>query len=477
VKRGILCFIHPRQTDYLFHNYFNKENMLMHSSLSPIPGGFDNLNLIGPICRAVREENYSTPTPIQMQAIPHLLEGRDLLGCAQTGTGKTAAFALPILQRLAEARKTPGPKGVRALVLSPTRELAVQISDSFRVYGRYLKLGQTVVYGGVNYRSQIRALSRGSDIVVATPGRLLDLFDQGYVRMDNIDVLVLDEADRMLDMGFLPDIRKVFSAIPADRQTMLFSATLPDEIVKISKRFLKDPVQISVSPPSSTVEKIEQQVLFVDRENKSALLDSVLQDESFYRVLVFARTKHGSNRIVKNLGRSRIKAVALHGNKSQSARLEALKQFRSGKVRVLVATDIASRGLDVDGITHVINYELPNEAESYVHRVGRTARAGALGVAISFCDSGEGGYLRDIERVTNRTVTVVTDHPFHSETAASSVKNRRAKTGKPMGQRRIGAGKAMGRSSGNKKQSSRPWKRTVAGRQKTAEFRRKGHAR
>ncbi|GJL77364.1 MAG: DEAD/DEAH box family ATP-dependent RNA helicase [Nitrospinaceae bacterium] len=446
----------------------------MHSSISPVRGGFDNLNLIGPICRAVREEKYAIPTPIQMQAIPHLLEGRDLLGCAQTGTGKTAAFALPILQRLAESPNPPGPKGMRALILTPTRELAVQISDSFRIYGRYLKLGQTVIYGGVNYPSQIRALSRGLDIVVATPGRLLDLFDQGYVRMDKIDVMVLDEADRMLDMGFLPDIRKIFSAIPAERQTMLFSATLPEEIVKITKRFLNDPVRVSVSPPSSTVEKIDQRVLFVDRENKSALLDSVLQDESFFRVLVFARTKHGSNRIVKNLSKSRIKAVAIHGNKSQSARLQALKQFRSGKVRVLVATDIASRGLDVEGITHVINYELPNEAESYVHRIGRTARAGAQGVAISFCDAGERGYLREIEKVTNRVVTVMTDHPFHSQAVASSAKRQRVKMSPSSGKNRNGTPKRTGQPSGEGKKSFKPRKRStgVSGKNK-AEFQRR----
>jgi ATP-dependent RNA helicase RhlE len=452
--------------------------MQMHSSISPTPGGFDNLNLIGPICRAVREENYSTPTPIQMQAIPHLLLGRDLLGCAQTGTGKTAAFALPILQRLAETRKSPGAKGVRALVLSPTRELAVQISDSFRVYGRYLKLSQAVVYGGVNYRTQIRALSRGVDIVVATPGRLLDLFGQGYVKLDNIDILVLDEADRMLDMGFLPDIQKIFAAIPEQRQTMLFSATLPDEIVKITKRFLKDPVQISVSPPSSTVEKIEQRVLFVDRENKNALLDSLLEDESYYRVLVFARTKHGSNRIVKNLTKNRIKSVALHGNKSQSARLDALKQFRSGAVRVLVATDIASRGLDVDGITHVINYELPSEAESYVHRIGRTARAGALGIAMSLCDAGETGYLRDIEKATDRIITVVKDHPFHSEAVASSALNRRHKTSKTMGRSRTGSRSSKDQATVKRNASSKPWKRVAAagaGKPK-GEFRRKARS-
>jgi len=287
--------------------------MLMQATPSPVSGGFDNLKLIGPIRRAVREEKYSHPTPIQIQAIPHLLEGRDLLGCAQTGTGKTAAFALPILQRLAENQKTPRPKCMHALILTPTRELAAQISDSFRTYGRYLKINHAVVYGGVKYNAQIRALSRGLDIVVATPGRLLDLFEQGHLRMDEIDVLVLDEADRMLDMGFLPDIRKIFSAIPEERQTMLFSATLPDEIVKISKKFLRDPVQITVSPPASTVDKIDQRVLFVDRENKYDLLTSILEDESLYRVLVFARTKHGSNRIVQKLSKIKVRAVTFKG--------------------------------------------------------------------------------------------------------------------------------------------------------------------
>ena len=424
----------------------------MQATTSPASGGFDNLKLIGPIRRAVREEKYSLPTPIQTQAIPHLLEGRDLLGCAQTGTGKTAAFALPILQRLAESKKTLRPKSMHALILTPTRELAVQISDSFRTYGRYLKINHAVVYGGVKYNAQIRALSRGLDIVVATPGRLLDLFDQGHLRMDDIDVLVLDEADRMLDMGFLPDIRKIFSAIPEERQTMLFSATLPEEIVKIATRFLRDPVRVTVSPPASTVDKIDQRVLFVDRENKYDLLESILQDESLYRVLIFARTKHGSNRIVQKLSKIKVRAVALHGNKSQAARLEALKKFRDGKVRVLVATDIASRGLDVDGITHVINYELPNEPESYVHRIGRTARAGANGIAISFCDAGERGFLRDIERVTKRTVAVDEDHAFHSPAVAASNKRPSGDGKKRWGDRK---GKSGQRPGGNKFSSNR----------------------
>lgn len=428
----------------------------MQSSTPPVSGGFDNLNLISPICRAVREEKYSDPTPIQVQAIPHLLQGRDLLGCAQTGTGKTAAFALPILQRLAEKQKSPKPKSMHALILTPTRELAVQISDSFRTYGRYLKINHAVVYGGVKYNAQIRALSRGLDIVVATPGRLLDLFEQGHLRMDEIDVLVLDEADRMLDMGFLPDIRKIFAAIPEERQTMLFSATLPDEIVKISKRFLRDPVQVTVSPPASTVEKIDQRVLFVDRENKYDLLESILQDESLYKVLIFARTKHGSNRIVQKLSKIKVRSVALHGNKSQAARLDALKKFRDGKVRVLVATDIASRGLDVDGITHVINYELPNEPESYVHRIGRTARAGNEGIAISFCDAGERGFLRDIERVTKQNVKVDEDHAFHSHAVASShVRRSNGNAKKNWGEKKS----KMGQRPGGSKSPSSRWKR------------------
>ncbi len=386
--------------------------------------GFEALNLSEPIQRAVNSEKYSNPTPIQRQSIPHLLKGRDLLGCAQTGTGKTAAFALPILQRLSEEKRVPGAKSVRSLILTPTRELAAQISGSFRVYGKHLNMKQAVIYGGVNPKQQISALMKGVDILIATPGRLIDLYQQGFLKLDRIEVFVLDEADRMLDMGFLPDIKKIYAMTPEKRQSMLFSATLPEDIIRLTKQFLKDPVRISVNPPASTVDKIDQRVLFVDRENKGALLESVLQETSFDRALVFSRTKHGANRIVKNLGRAKIKADTIHGNKSQTARMEALRKFRSGKVRVLVATDVASRGLDVEGITHVINYELPNEAESYVHRVGRTARAGATGIALSFCDAGEKGYLRKIEKTINRTVTVVADHPYHSESVAARSKRK-----------------------------------------------------
>ena len=287
------------------------------------------------------------------QAVPHLLEGRDLLGCAQTGTGKTAAFALPILQRLKENYQPAGKKGVRSLILTPTRELAVQISESFEIYGRYLNLSQAVVYGGVRQEKQVKALKSGVDILVATPGRLLDLYNQKCLHFDKIEVFVLDEADRMLDMGFLPDVKKIHSSINKNSQTMLFSATMPIEIQRLTKTFLKNPVKVEVTPPSSTVDKIDQRVLFVNRENKGALLKSVLEDATIERALIFARTKHGANKIVKNLSKNRIKADAIHGNKSQAARLEALNKFKSGKIRVLVATDIASRGLDVDGITHV----------------------------------------------------------------------------------------------------------------------------
>ena len=392
----------------------------MHTNITPqTPNGFDSLNLISPLCRAVNEKEYSNPTPIQMQAVPHLLKGRDLLGCAQTGTGKTAAFALPILQRLKENCQPVGRKEIRSLILTPTRELAVQIMESFEDYGRYLNLKQTVIYGGVRQEKQVKALKYGVDILVATPGRLLDLHNQKYLRLDKIEVFVLDEADRMLDMGFLPDVKKIHSFITKNSQTMLFSATMPIEIQRLTKGFLKDPIKVEVAPPSTTVDKIDQRVLFVDRENKGALLKSMLEDATIERALIFARTKHGANKIVKNLSKGKIKSDAIHGNKSQAARLEALNKFKTGKIRVLVATDIASRGIDVDGITHVINYELPNEPESYVHRIGRTARAGAAGIALSLCDLGELGYLKKIERATNKSVVMEKDHIYHSESIAS----------------------------------------------------------
>ena len=435
----------------------------------PTPNGFDALNLIDPICRAVRDEEYTSPTPIQMQAVPHLLEGRDLLGCAQTGTGKTAAFALPILQRLQESNQPAGPKGVRSLILTPTRELAVQISESLDVYGRYMNLKQTVVYGGVRQEKQVKALRRGVDILVATPGRLLDLYNQKCFHLDKVEIFVLDEADRMLDMGFLPDVKKIHSKISKNSQAMLFSATMPKEIQHLTQSFLKDPVKIEVAPPSTTVEKIDQRVLFVDRENKNALLKSMLEDATIERALIFARTKHGANKIVKNLSKNKIKADAIHGNKSQSARIDALNKFKTGKVRVLVATDIASRGIDVDGITHVINYELPNEPESYVHRIGRTARAGATGMALSLCDLGELGYLKRIEQATNKTVAVEADHIYHSESIASKRgRSFGSKPKSPQRKRNFGYRPASGKNSRPAARNGRPQRGNAQRSRRTA---------
>jgi ATP-dependent RNA helicase RhlE len=375
---------------------------------------FAELDLIEPIQRAVRAENYTIPTPIQAQSIPHLLTGSDLLGVAQTGTGKTAAFALPMLQRLAAdaAKKPAGPRFTRSLILTPTRELAIQIADSFRIYGKHLGLRQAVVYGGVGQKPQVDALARGVDILVATPGRLLDLMNQGFLRLEKIEIFVLDEADRMLDMGFIHDIRKVIAKLPKERQTLFFSATMPPDIARLAASILRNPVEVAVTPVASTVQRIDQRVLFVDRANKRALLAELLKDKAIDRVLVFSRTKHGANKVAEDLAKRHISAEAIHGNKSQSARQRALENFRAGKVRVLVATDIAARGIDIDGITHVINFDLPNVPESYVHRIGRTARAGADGIAISFCDSEERAFLRDIEKLIKQRVPVVSDHAF-----------------------------------------------------------------
>ncbi len=379
---------------------------------------FSQLSLIEPLQRALRTENYTLPTPIQVQAIPHLLAGRDLLGIAQTGTGKTAAFGLPILQRLFEDKTPAGPKGVRALILTPTRELAIQIGESFRSYGRHLHLRQALVYGGVGQKPQVDALSRGVDILVATPGRLLDLIGQGHVKLDRVQIFVLDEADRMLDMGFIHDVRRIASTMPKRHQSLLFSATMPDDIAKLAGTILVDPVRVAVTPVASTVELIDQRVLFVDTANKRALLTAMLRDPGIGRALVFTRTKHGANKVAEHLERSQINAEAIHGDKAQSARQRALLNFKTGRSRVLVATDIAARGIDIDGITHVINFDVPNMPESYVHRIGRTARAGATGIALSFCGPEERAFLRDIERLTKRVLTVVADHPFVSSASS-----------------------------------------------------------
>ncbi len=375
---------------------------------------FEHLALVEPIRRALKDEGYAVPTPIQAQAIPQLLAGRDLLGIAQTGTGKTAAFALPILQRLAASRGQAGlqRKTARCLVLTPTRELALQIGDSFRAYGRHLGLRSLVIFGGVGQNPQVAGMARGVDILTATPGRLLDLIGQGHLRLDAIETVVLDEADRMLDMGFIHDVKKIVALLPKQRQTLLFSATMPTAIARLAAGILRDPVRVEVTPPSTTVELIEQRVAFVERASKREMLCAMLRDAALARVLVFTRTKHTANRVAEQLTRAGFSAEAIHGNKSQGARQRALEGFRAGHVRVLVATDIAARGIDVDGITHVVNYELPNVPDTYVHRIGRTARAGAAGAAISLCDGEERAYLKDIERTIGRKVPVLDAQAF-----------------------------------------------------------------
>jgi ATP-dependent RNA helicase RhlE len=366
---------------------------------------FSGLGLAEPLTRALAAENYTKPTPIQAQAIPALLDGRDLLGLAQTGTGKTAAFTLPLLQELTGNRKQAGARACRALIVAPTRELAIQIGESIRIYSRFVSVRSTVITGGVNQNRQVRAMQRGVDILVATPGRLLDLVKQGHVALHSARTLILDEADRMFDMGFIRDIRKIVALLPRERQTMLFSATMPREIEKLARETLTEPAKVEVAPEVVTVDRVEQHVWHVPGKAKRGLLQDLMADPALSRVIVFTRTKHGANRLAGQLLKDGVNADAIHGNKSQGARQRALENFRDGAARVLVATDIAARGIDVDGVTHVINFDLPMEAESYVHRIGRTARAGATGIAISFCDPSERKYLRDIERLIRRPLT------------------------------------------------------------------------
>ncbi|EPY01715.1 DEAD/DEAH box helicase [Magnetospirillum fulvum] len=375
---------------------------------------FSDLGLAEPLLKALATEGYTSPTPIQEQSIPHLLAGHDVLGLAQTGTGKTASFALPLLQRLEQFKKRAMPKSTRVLVLTPTRELAVQVGQSFRTYGSQYRLRHALVFGGVGMVPQIKTMAGGVDILVATPGRLLDLMSQDAIRLDSVEALVLDEADRMLDMGFIQPIRKIVAAMPKSRQTVLFSATMPDSIVGLAESVLHRPVRVEVAPVSSTAEKIDQKVMFVDRENKRTLLTEILAGKDVGRALVFTRTKHGANRVAEMLDKAGISADAIHGNKSQGARQKALADFRDGKIKALVATDIAARGIDVDGITHVLNYELPNEPESYVHRIGRTARAGNSGIAVSLCDADEVAYLRAIEKTIRQAVPVDEAHAYHA---------------------------------------------------------------
>jgi ATP-dependent RNA helicase RhlE len=383
------------------------------------PTTFSELRLGDGLQRALRDENYTTPTPVQAEAIPHLLAGRDLLGSAQTGTGKTAAFALPILHRLDTERRAAVPGTPRVLVLSPTRELAAQIGESFQTYGRYLKFRQAVIFGGVNQHAQVRALQRGVQIVIATPGRLLDLMQQRHVKLNGLETFVLDEADRMLDLGFLPDLKRIVAGLPRKRHSLFFSATLPPHVAQLAAGLLQNPVRVEISPQSATVERIAQRVLFVQQADKRELLKRLLKTSEIDRALIFTRTKHSADRVARQLNRDGRRADAIHGNKSQNARTRTLDEFRRGRVRLLVATDLAARGIDVDGITHVINYDMPLEPESYVHRIGRTGRAGADGVALSFCDSNERACLRAIEKLIKTSIRVEADHPFHVQTAAS----------------------------------------------------------
>jgi len=387
---------------------------------------FSTLGVAEPLLRALAAENYTQPTPIQAQAIPPILSGRDVLGIAQTGTGKTAAFGLPLLQRLADNRIAPGAQTVRALILAPTRELAIQIHDSLKTYGKHLHLRHAVVLGGVNQNRQIEALRRGVDILVATPGRLLDLVNQKHARLDAVTALIIDEADRMFDMGFIRDVRRIVSHLPRRRQSMLFSATMPSEVAHLVAEILHDPLRIDIAPPKITADGIDQGVYFVDAKDKRALLHDILRDPAMSRVIVFTRTKHGANKVAESLSKNGHAAEAIHGNKSQNARQRALEVFRSGRARILVATDIAARGIDIDNITHVVNFELPDVAESYVHRIGRTARAGAGGTAIAFCDPSERDSLRAIERLVKQPLTALGGHAHRAANAGSGRPQGRA---------------------------------------------------
>ncbi|NUN04900.1 MAG: DEAD/DEAH box helicase [Bdellovibrio sp.] len=381
---------------------------------------FTDLPLVAPLQFALKEAGYETPTPIQLAAIPVILEGHDLLGIAQTGTGKTAAFSLPLLQNLAKSKTRLESRRPRALILTPTRELAIQIHENIVAYGKHLKIKAAVIFGGVGQGSQVNALQSGVDILVATPGRLLDLYQQRHLYLDKVEVFVLDEADRMLDMGFMQDIKKILPMLPKVRHNLFFSATMPHEIQKLANNILVNPRKVEVTPTSSTAEKVEQSVMYVDKKDKMDLLLHLLKDNELFRVLVFVQMKFGANKVVDRLVKAGVAAAGIHGDKSQSARQRALEDFRNGDIRVLVATDIAARGIDIDGITHVINFELPHIPESYVHRIGRTARAGASGKSIAFSTLEEKSFLYAIEKITRQKVAVVTDQPFHSEEIANA---------------------------------------------------------
>jgi len=422
---------------------------------------FQDFGLADPLSRALKEENYATPTPIQAQTIPIALTGRDVVGIAQTGTGKTAAFALPILHRMLESRPRPQPKHCRVLVLSPTRELSGQILDSFNAYGRHLRISSTLAIGGVPMGRQVRALMGGVEILVATPGRLLDLLHGNALKLGHVEFLVLDEADRMLDMGFINDIRKIVAKLPVKRQTLFFSATMPKDIAELAESMLRDPAHVAVTPVASTVDRITQRIIHLDHAAKPATLAQLLREETVNRALVFTRTKHGADKVVKGLAKAGIAADAIHGNKSQNHRERVLAAFRSGDIRTLVATDIAARGIDVDGVSHVVNFDLPNIPETYVHRIGRTARAGADGVAISLCAGEEVAYLRDIEKLIRKTLpredrrTAAAAAPHGDVPQQAGRPHQRGRNGQPHGGGRAGAAPA---GNANPRHQSRPGK-------------------
>ncbi len=418
---------------------------------------FAEIDLIEPVRRALADEKYEIPTPIQAQTVPAALSGHDVLGCAQTGTGKTAAFALPILNRLGKQNPPVKPNRPLVLVLAPTRELAIQIGDSFATYGKHLPLRHVLVYGGVSQGNQVRALNRGAQILVATPGRLLDLMEQGHIHLNDLQVFVLDEADRMLDMGFLPDLKKIIKQLPLNRQSLFFSATMPPNIIELSQRLLTNPLSVNVTPKTSSLERIEQQVFFVERNGKRDLLQKILTKPDVERAIVFSRTKRGANMLAQKLLLSGIKAAAIHGNKSQGARQRALEAFRNKQVQVLVATDVAARGIDIDGVTHVINFDLPTEPESYVHRIGRTGRAGAEGLAISFCSADERGDLMAIERLIGQKVPLAPGQP-----APQPVSNEDQRSASPRGARRTTRSSQNAKSPGSQRTAGRTSTETSA---------------
>jgi ATP-dependent RNA helicase RhlE len=435
--------------------------MMKQTHMPLLSGGHRNRNekialegvfnaLVPELQRAVATQQYSSPTPIQEQCIPPLLEGKDIIGCAQTGTGKTAAFSLPLLQKLSAVATRPRRGTPRALILAPTRELAAQIGESIGTYGRYLRLSHAVIFGGVNQFGQVKALIRGVDILVATPGRLLDLIEQGHIHLELVEILVLDEVDKMLDMGFLPDIKRVLAKVPERRQTMFFSATLAPAMKQLAMGIVKNPVEITISPEKPTVESIDQKLLYVDKGDKDALLVSLLKAPGMDKAIVFTQMKHMANRVVSKLQAAGIPSAAIHGNKSQSARTKAMSDFKKGAINVMVATDVAARGIDVDNITHVFNYDLPIEAETYVHRIGRTARAGLEGSAVSFCSPEEKAYLKTIERLLGKPVPPLLDHDFHSDEAlhSSQPAPKNFGRGQSRGPGRGGAGKRDGGGGG-----------------------------